>query len=290
MLQNQHGQSHEILQRTRSSSPHSRTAVPLTATRDRTTSQQSLSPEGDRYRNPLSASGSLPAAGRGSGSMQQHQPRSQPASTWNEQSDFIAHYMQALQARPTDPSLHNVLGVALAKQGELDMAVKHYTAALLHDGSFFPAHYNLGRAKYRLGKLEDAVGHYESSLRLHPDDMKTHNSLGIVLAEQGNLEDAIAHFHQAMHIMEKALHMKKVDQKFKAPELEHEFASRRTKQAMMPTRLLILTSMIPNIIGLLSNVYRAYFTGSTAVLDNPLNIKIDGDEQVRSRPAARNMS
>eukprot|EP01051_Picozoa_sp_SAG22_P013012 SAG22_NODE_1411_length_4480_cov_1.789137_4_plen_43_part_01 len=43
--------------------------------------------------------------------------------------------------------------------------------------------------------------------------MKAHNSLGIVFAEQGNLEEAIMHFHQAMHIMEKALQMKRVDQK-----------------------------------------------------------------------------
>ena len=109
----------------------------------------------------------------------------------SEMSDYIAYYMQALQNNPTDPSLHNVLGVALAKQGDLDMAIKHYTTALELDMAFFPAHYNLGRARYRQGRVEEAIAHYEYSLRLNPDDKKAHNSLGIVLAEQGNVEGAI---------------------------------------------------------------------------------------------------
>eukprot|EP01051_Picozoa_sp_SAG22_P013011 SAG22_NODE_1411_length_4480_cov_1.789137_3_plen_200_part_00 len=103
------------------------------------------------FREPaagFAAGSSLPSSGGGGGhgwGASRPAQQQQRNESWNEQSDFIAHYMQALQARPTDPSLHNVLGVALAKQGALEMAIKHYNTALLHDASFFPAHYNLGR-------------------------------------------------------------------------------------------------------------------------------------------------
>jgi cytochrome c-type biogenesis protein CcmH/NrfG len=92
----------------------------------------------DTYRNPLDG-----GVTRSELTRRAVAQRMQPE--WNEVSDFIAHYMQSLQANPTDPSLHNVLGVALAKQGSLDMAIKHYETALIHDSSFFPAYYNLGR-------------------------------------------------------------------------------------------------------------------------------------------------
>ena len=167
-----------------------------------------------------------------------------PRSARNEMSDYISYYMEALQNHPEDPSLHNVLGVALAKQGDLDMAIKHYTTALELDMTFFPAHYNLGRARYRQGRLEDAIAHYTDSLRLNPDDKKAHNSLGIVLAEQGKVDDAISHFQEASRIMEGMLEMQPLNQRFRAPALEEEFAGRRIKQAMIPTRLLIIVSMI----------------------------------------------
>ena len=172
-----------------------------------------------------------------------------------EISDYIAYYMQALQNDPTDPSLHNVLGVALAKQGDLDMAIKHYTTALELDDAFFPAHYNLGRARYRQGRVEEAIAHYEYSLRLNPDDKKAHNSLGIVLAEQGNVEEAISHFQEASRIMEGMLEMQPINQRFQEPALENEFAKRRTQQAMIPTRLLIIVSMIATGVNFAYSMY-----------------------------------
>lgn len=173
----------------------------------------------------------------------------------SEMSDYIAYYMQALQNNPTDPSLHNVLGVALAKQGDLDMAIKHYTTALELDMAFFPAHYNLGRARYRQGRVEEAVRHYEYSLRLNPDDKKAHNSLGIVLAEQGNVEEAISHFQEASRIMEGMLEMQPINQRFREPALEDEFTQRRTQQAMIPTRLLIIVSMVSTGVNFAYSMY-----------------------------------
>eukprot|EP01052_Picozoa_sp_SAG31_P048684 SAG31_NODE_10302_length_1158_cov_0.872521_1_plen_148_part_10 len=146
LLQSQHG-AH-----LRDSSPAPRIASPR--------SPGNADPN-NTYRNPL-AGGSLLSPGRGDSSAgaqpQSAAPQRTPVpDSWNEQSDYIAHYMQALQASPTDPGLHNVLGVALAKHGSVEMAIKHYNTALQHDSTYFAAHYNLGRAKYRLGQLEDAV-------------------------------------------------------------------------------------------------------------------------------------
>ena len=216
----------------------------------------------DSVKLPRSRSGAFgsqdfvqPVANPLAGSGQKTAGAAPMRSDRTEISDYIAYYMQALQNDPTDPSLHNVLGVALAKQGDLDMAIKHYTTALELDDAFFPAHYNLGRARYRQGRVEEAIAHYEYSLRLNPDDKKAHNSLGIVLAEQGNVEEAISHFQEASRIMEGMLEMQPINQRFQAPALENEFAKRRTQQAMIPMRLLIIVSMIATGVNFAYSMY-----------------------------------
>jgi CheY-like chemotaxis protein/signal transduction histidine kinase len=224
-------------------------APPRTLTREDSTGSQDAM---QQTANPLAGGTKAPGA-------------APMRSAHTEMSDYIAYYMQALQNDPTDPSLHNVLGVALAKQGDLDMAIKHYTTALELDGAFFPAHYNLGRARYRQGRAEEAIDHYEYSLQLHPGDKKAHNSLGIVLAEQGKVEEAISHFQEASRIMEGMLEMQPINQRFQEPALEDEFAKRRTQQAMIPTRLLIIVSMIATGVNFAYSMYD-FLVGEQAVL------------------------
>ena len=81
-------------------------------------------------------------------------------------------------------------------------------------------------------------------MRLHPEDKKVHNSMGIALAELGRTDDACYHFEQSCRIMEASLIMDAVNLKFAQPELEEEFASRRTQLARLPTRLLLSATLL----------------------------------------------
>ena len=51
------------------------------------------------------------------------------------------------------------------------------------------------------------------------------------------------------------LEMQPINQRFREPALEDEFAQRRTQQAMIPTRLLIIVSMISTGVNFAYSMY-----------------------------------
>ena len=61
-------------------------------------------------------------------------------------------------------------GVAAARLGDWDEAVRQWTAALERDPSSAAAHNNLAVAFERKGAWEDARREYDSALRLDPDN------------------------------------------------------------------------------------------------------------------------
>ena len=146
----------------------------------------------------------------------------------------ITLFTHTLQATPNNPQAHTNLGIALAEQGRLDEAVRHYAEALRIKPDFLPArinlggalagqdkfdealaqysealriapdsadaHYNLANVLARHGRPLEAVAHYAEALRIKPDDWQAHNNLGIALASHDRMSQAVAHFRQALEI------------------------------------------------------------------------------------------
>jgi len=62
------------------------------------------------------------------------------------------------------------------------------------------AHYNIGMAFAKQKQMDKAVKHFSEVLRIHPDHADSHYSLGVAMAHKGNIPKAIAHFREAIRI------------------------------------------------------------------------------------------
>lgn len=110
------------------------------------------------------------------------------------------HYARALKLQPNSARAHTNLGNILEQQGKLEEAMHHYYSAVRLDPKLAEAHFNLGNALIRQGKNEEASSHFAMAVQLNGHFAEAHNSLGVSLARQGRLHEAIAHFSKALQI------------------------------------------------------------------------------------------
>jgi tetratricopeptide (TPR) repeat protein len=92
------------------------------------------------------------------------------------------------------------LGEALAAQGKMDSAIKHYSESLRIRPDFMSTHLSLGVALRELGNYDAAIRHFHEALRIEPNNTIAHNNLGVVLARKGNDKEAVSHFFEAIRI------------------------------------------------------------------------------------------
>ena len=64
----------------------------------------------------------------------------------------------------------------------------------------FIIHNNLGNAFARQGNLEAAIYHYTEGLKMNAENANIHNNLGNVLSKQGKLEKAVLHYSKALEV------------------------------------------------------------------------------------------
>jgi Flp pilus assembly protein TadD len=110
------------------------------------------------------------------------------------------HYSRALQLQPNSAKAHTNLGNILEQQGKLQEAMHHYYSAVQLDPKLAEAHFNLGNALIRQGKNEEAAYHFAMAVQLQANFAEAHNSLGVTLARQGRLAEAIVHFYRALQL------------------------------------------------------------------------------------------
>jgi tetratricopeptide (TPR) repeat protein len=111
-----------------------------------------------------------------------------------------AGYRQLLEIRPTDPNIHERLGVTLARQKKFPEAKEHFLRALEIKPENAPVLYELGTLLSLEGRYEEAVEKYRRSLELSPDHVLTLINLGSILAFQGQLEEAASTFERALEV------------------------------------------------------------------------------------------
>jgi len=112
----------------------------------------------------------------------------------------IKEYYEALRLEPNYSDPHNNLGVALARKGDLDGAIREYKKAIQIFPNYTQAHYNLGAALASKGTLDAAIQEFQEALRINPIYTKAHNNLGAVLASKGDLDAAIQEFKVALRL------------------------------------------------------------------------------------------
>jgi tetratricopeptide (TPR) repeat protein len=105
---------------------------------------------------------------------------------------------QILAIRPDMAEVHNDLGIILAQQDQLDLALARFEQAVALRPDYTDAHINLGNVLLGQGKLDEAVARYEYALTQKPGYAQTYYNLGNVLKQQGKLDQAAARFEQAL--------------------------------------------------------------------------------------------
>ena len=112
----------------------------------------------------------------------------------------IQQYQKALKINPKHVSSLNNLGNALEVQGRIDEAADHYLEALRIDPNVAITYNNLGNIFAKQGRMSEAVQYYEKSLQIDINYKEAHYNLGNALSIQGRLDEAIHHYHEALRL------------------------------------------------------------------------------------------
>ncbi len=114
--------------------------------------------------------------------------------------DSEALWRHALEVSGSSASAHEGLGLALARKGKLEEAVKHLDASSRLDPNVARVQGNLGMALAQLGELDAASVCLERAVQLEPDSAKSRLHLGQVREQQGRYEEAVREFKAALRI------------------------------------------------------------------------------------------
>ena len=144
----------------------------------------------------------------------------------------LEHFREALALVPQEPIVHNNIGVAFFKMGELDSAIAAYQEALRLQPTYASCYVNLAAA-YReagnpafalsavqraleldpllsdgyillasiyqdSGRLDDGIALYRKALQHNPDDALLHLNLGAQLFTRGLINEAIEEFERVL--------------------------------------------------------------------------------------------
>lgn len=110
------------------------------------------------------------------------------------------HYREALRINPNLAMAYFNLGNTLMAQGRSAESVGCYLEAVRIAPNYVNAHYNLGVAFSGLGMNREAVTAYAEALRIRPDFAKARTGLGIALAREGRFEEAASQFSEALRL------------------------------------------------------------------------------------------
>jgi tetratricopeptide (TPR) repeat protein len=112
----------------------------------------------------------------------------------------ITLFQNAADVTENNYVAYEKLGEALAAQGKMDSAVKHYSEALRIRPDFMSTYLSMGVALREQGNYDAAIWHFHAALRINPNNAIAHNNLGVVLARKGNAKEAAYQFSEAIRI------------------------------------------------------------------------------------------
>lgn len=102
---------------------------------------------------------------------------------------------KAIKQYPSDPYLHNHLGIALKKQGKLTEAALEYEKAIDLKQDYFIAMNNLAVTLEALGQKERAMELYAKVTEGDPTISGAHLNYALLLEAEGKVDEAESHYH-----------------------------------------------------------------------------------------------
>ncbi len=95
---------------------------------------------------------------------------------------------QAVRKSQSYAPIHNTSGLILNELGQVNTAVKEFSAAAQLDPHFFEAQMNLAAINLSFRGYDKAEAAYRKALEMHPNDYDAH--LGLALALRGQIDDS----------------------------------------------------------------------------------------------------
>ena len=109
-------------------------------------------------------------------------------------------YETLIKLYPSDPDYHTNKGNILADLSRTEDALSSYRKALSINESHFEALYNLANLKSDLGLMEEAISHYKKAINVAPNNPDVHNDLGNALSITGSPEEALNEYSAAIDL------------------------------------------------------------------------------------------
>jgi tetratricopeptide (TPR) repeat protein len=118
----------------------------------------------------------------------------------NRLPETIEYCQSALRLRPDAPKAHDLMGMALAMQGQGEAALDEMRRAAELAPNDADIQKDLGVTLARLGRTSEAIDRFHEALRLNPYNAWAHNDLGLSLLESGKPEESIPEFEAALRL------------------------------------------------------------------------------------------
>ena len=112
----------------------------------------------------------------------------------------IESYKSSLACDADNAFTHNNLGVAYINRGELDKAIIEFREAVRLDPTHISAHNNLAGACFNAGLYDESVREYGKALDLNPYFIDAYGNLGLVYAAMGMYDEAMAVYEKALAV------------------------------------------------------------------------------------------
>lgn len=112
----------------------------------------------------------------------------------------IKHYRLAVAKNHQNANARNDLGLALMRQGKLDLAEREVKGALDINPDNGLALNNMAAVLARKGKFSKAQEYCEKAIKLNPNDAMAHRNLAKIMDTLGNTRDAVKHNRIAIQL------------------------------------------------------------------------------------------
>jgi tetratricopeptide (TPR) repeat protein len=115
--------------------------------------------------------------------------------------DTVTLFSHALEIDKDNYLAHELMGTGLAKRGDYQEAVAHYTAALRFSPLNTHIMSNLGSSLDLLGKADEALAMFSRAWKIKPDDPIALRDMGRICFEQGRFAEAADFYGRAVRAM-----------------------------------------------------------------------------------------
>lgn len=117
--------------------------------------------------------------------------------------EALQHYGNALELDPKYTEVHNAIGATYLEMEKWDEAIQEFNLVLkdyLYLTPFF-VHNNIGWAYYKKGDLNKAVENYKKAITMNPDFGLAHYNLGIAYRDGKKTDLAVAAFRRTIALV-----------------------------------------------------------------------------------------